>query len=276
MITQLDARMLSSFWLFVDHEIQRQGAAFVNKGGLFYPSTNKVAGLYTYACSYKQLCNDTSISGANILSGVSLNGNFVTIGQSGLNSINHYDGTVTFSSQLPTSTVVSGNFAVKDFSVYISDEPDYKVLMETKFHTNPKYAQQATGVALDAKTMPGIFLVPKQRVNDPIAFGGIDDNALTLRAVVLCENISQRINVCNILANLKWKPFALIGATQLDYLGNMTGVNYNYNSCTPHGYYAPFVHEAKVLYPSPRSEYVDILKNVATVDFELSCWGAHP
>ena len=273
---QLDNLMVTSFMLFLDHEVQRQGRAFSNKSALFYPEKSDTQGVYTYSCPYLQLCNDTSISGANIMSGVYLNGNYIAVGQSGLLSINHYDGDLKFSSQLPKTAVLSGNFAVKDFNVYLADQPDYNVVLSDKYASNPKYAQVATGIQLGDKVMPAIFLVPKEQEAKDLAFAGIDDNSMRMRAMVVCENVYQRVAVCGILKNLKLRQFPLVASTPFDYLGNMTGLNYNYNNLSYYGLYSPFVHKCKVTEIPNVGSFTDATKQFAMVDFDLSVWANHP
>lgn len=273
---QLDNLMVTSFMLFLDHEIQRQGNAFANRSSLFYPETSDVQGVSVYSSPYLQMCNDTSISGANVMSGVYLNGNFVTVGQSGLIAINHYEGDVRFSSPLPKNTQISGNFSVKDFNVYLSDQPDYNVVLSQKYSANPKYAQTATGIPLGNKVMPAVFLVPKEQEAKDLAFAGIDDNAMRIRAMVVCENVYQRVAICNILKNLKLRQFKLVASTPFDYLGNMTGINYNYNTLPYYGQYSPFVFKSKVTEIPNVGSYTDATKQFAMVDIDLSVWASHP
>lgn len=272
---QLDNLMVTSFMLFLDHEIQRQGIAYSTKSSLFYPDNSDTQGIYVYSSPYLQFCNDISISGATIMSGVYLNGNFVTVGQSGLVAINHYDGDVQFSSPLPNGTVVSGNFSVKDFNVYLADQPDYNVVLEGKYSANPKYAQTATGIPLGEKVMPAVFLVPKEQEAKDLAFAGIDDNAMRIRAMVVCENVYQRVAVCGVLKNFKLRQFPLISSTPFDYLGNMTGINYDYTALPYYGLYSPFVHKAKVTEIPNVGSYTDATKQFAMVDFDLSVWASH-
>ena len=259
----------------VDHEIQKQGVCFANRSGLFYRSEDEFSGIYTYTCSYKQLSNDTSISGANVMSGVYLNNNYVSVGQSGLLSINHNDGAINFDHALPTNTRISGNFAVKEFAVYLSDQPDYSVVMDTKFHKNPKYSQQATGIAIDTMVMPAIILVPKEQEARPLAFAGVDDNFMRVRAMVVCENAFQRVGVCNILKNLKLRNLPIFNNIPFDYLGNMTGVNYNYNNLTFITESLPFIQSAKASQIPNNGTVSDVTKQFAMVDFDISAWGSH-
>jgi len=273
---QLDNKVVSSFLLFVDHEIQRQGiTAFQNQSSLFYPDENEIQGFYTYACPYKQLCNDVSISGANIMSGVYLGNSYVSIGQSGLKYINHYDGSVTFDHQIPKNIPISGSFAVKDFSVYVSDQPDYQIVMNDKYHSNPKYAQQATGMNQDEKSMPAVFLVPKDQETKPLAFAGVDDNYMRIRAVVVCENVYQRVAVCGILKNLRLKQMKLVTSTPFDYLGNMTGINYDYTTVPMSDLYYPLITKAKVIEVPQAHSFLDSEKQISMIDFDISSWGTH-
>lgn len=272
---QTDNKLITSFLLMIDHEIQSQGQAFTNQSGLFYRNNDKVAGIYTYTCSYKQLCNDTAITGANVMSGVYLNNTYVSVGQSGLLSINHGDGSVNFDRVWPSNIKISGNFAVKDFSVYLSDQPDYTLLMDAKYHSNPKYAQQATGVSLDAKSMPAVFLVPKEQEALPLAFGGADDNYMRVKAMIVCENAFQRVAVCNILKNFKLRNLPIYNNIPFDYLGNMTGINYNYHNLTFATTNFPFITKAKATHIPNQGAFVDTTKQFAMVDFDISAWGTH-
>ncbi len=279
MTPQIDNRIISAFMLMVDWQIQSQGLAYTNSSGYFYPTETYVNGWYAYACPYKQLVNDTSISGANVLSGVYLNGTYVGIGTSGLMAVNHYDGAVYFNAPLPSKTIISGNFAVKEFSVYLADQPDYKLLFESKFESNPKYTNNipTTGLALEDKTAPSIHLVIKSQEQKPLAFAGIDNNSIRIRSVIICDSVYQKVCVCNILKNFHLHPVPVpaIGATNLDYLGNYTGLNYNYTGMVLSNYYVPIVMSARVIELPEKGEYQDIKKQMAIVDFEISTWAGH-
>lgn len=275
MIQQLDHVILTSLSLYLDHAIQNQGSAFSNKSGLFYPDNSNSFGIYTYSCSYKQLCNDTSISGANIISGVYLNGVYAGVGTSGLIGINHYEGDVYFNQQLPKNTIVSGNFAVKEINVTISDQPDYKVVLNNKFASNPKYAQVATGISEDVTVFPAIILVPKFQETLPFAFAGIDNNAMTVRAMIVCETAWQRVGVGNILKNLRLKTLNLVSKTPFDFLGTYTGIPYNYNNLPFYQYPTSYIMEAKVTEIPEVGGFSDATKQFSMCDFKISSWGSH-
>jgi hypothetical protein len=275
MKAQLDNKLMQSMLLMVDHEIQKQGQAFSNKSGLFYRDTDKVSGLYTYTCPYKQLCNDTSISGAVVMSGVYVSGVYTPVGSGGLVSINHYDGSVNFDHFLPESARISGNFGVKDFAVYLSDQPDYTVVMDTKFSSNPKYDQRATGIAQSTKVFPAVILVAKEQEARPLAFAGVDDNYMRVRAMIVCENAFQRLAVTNILKNLKLRNLPIFNNIPFDFRGNMTGQNYNWNDLTFTTESVPFIQSVKGTAIPSQNSYVDATRQFGMVDFDVSAWGSH-
>jgi len=276
MVPQLDNQILSNLLLFIDYQVQRQGSSFSNKTGLFYPANRTINGLTTYTCAYKQLCNDTSISGATVMSGVYINGNYTPVGTSGLYAINHYQGAIHFSSPPASNAVISGSFGVKEIAVYVSDQPDYKIIFEGKYQSNPKYGDVPSGMPLDVKVAPGIFLVPKNQENRPFAFAGIDDNYNLVRAVIVTDSLYQRMALSNILKNLRLKTLPLATSTPFDYLGNITGQNaYNYTGLPFATNFAPIIMTAKATEIPQKAEYVDIYKQFCMVDFEISTWAGH-
>ncbi len=207
------------------------------------------------------------------MSGVYVNNIYTPVGSGGLVSINHYDGSVNFNRSI--SSKISGNFGVKDFAVYVSDEPDFTVVLNSKYHSNPKYAQSATGIPLSTMSMPAVILVPKDQDTRPLAFAGIDDNHITVRAVIPCESAFQRVAVCNILKNLRLRPLPIFNSPPFDFLGNMTGINYNFSNLTFFSGSFPYITSAKATQITNQGAFIDPVKQLAMVDFEISAWGSH-
>lgn len=76
---------------------------------------------------------DTSVSGANQISGVYVNGVFNSPGTGGnLISINPNQGQVYFNADKSSATI-SGNYAIKDLNLVITDEREEKLLFETQY-----------------------------------------------------------------------------------------------------------------------------------------------
>ncbi|MEK6881682.1 MAG: hypothetical protein AABY22_18830, partial [Nanoarchaeota archaeon] len=118
---------------------------------------------------------------------VYLNGSFLSTGQSGLVDINYYEGQAYFSSN-KDSDIISGNYAVKDFNIYLSNEPDYKLIFEKRHIVQPRTSRALTGLAPEDRTIPGIFLINRNLANEPFAFGGTDTTEIDIRAIVFSDN----------------------------------------------------------------------------------------
>ena len=80
---------MSSMMLTIDHVICGTGEGYTNYSGSFYPTQKKFNQYHQLSLPYKQIIADTSVSGANILQGVTIDGNFKTVGESGLAGILH-------------------------------------------------------------------------------------------------------------------------------------------------------------------------------------------
>jgi len=267
---QYDNKLVSSFLLYLDREIQSKGQAYQNYSGLLYKVTSPINGLFAYAAPFKQLVNDTSITGANVMTGVYLNGTFVTIGTSGLHSINHYQGVAYFTGQLASSVTVSGRYAIKDINTETTDQEEHKVLFETKYAPKSKFNQTLSGLATDVKTLPSIFLKYKGGDAYPAAFGGIRDNKIIIRALILTESEFQRIATCNILKNFTNRTFSIVNSTPFDYLGNYTGLEYNYDNLSFDTVYSPLITDVKVKDIPLVGEYAKLGARAAMVDFTIS------
>ena len=275
-LPQLDNKILSTFLLTIDNKILSKGQAFINYSSYFYPVANSYFyGKYAYTCPFKSLCNDTSISGANVLSGVYLNGNYVSIGQSGLSAINHYQGAIYFNNPLPINTIISGNYAIKDFTIEITDEPEYKLLFETKYTPSFKYNQTVSGLDLDVKTFPIIFLRTKNDDDEPFALGGIENKKKIIRAVVVADTEYQRMAVCNILKDMMYSPLFLIHSVPFDTMGNITGINYNFTNLVRDTAYYPWIMKVKTSDVQSNNEFKDLRQNISFVDFYLNTITMH-
>jgi len=274
---QFEHIYLSSFLLYLDHYILSQGNSFQNYSGQFYPINSNIQGQTAYSCGFRQIVNDTSISGANVMTGIYLNGNFVTPGTSGLYSINHYFGNIYFTgTPPPANSIISAGFAIKDFNVQIVDESEYDILFNTKFQTNPLYNQVINGLDPNVLVEPAVLVRLQESEFKPFAFDRIDDNRMRLRLIVITDNEFQRAGIAGIIKNMRLTTFPLISQTPMDYFGNYFGGNpYNYNTITPYAgnTYQSWVWDARVI-QIPKRPFIEptkfIVRKVCFVDIDLS------
>jgi hypothetical protein len=270
---QFEHSLLSSFLLFVDHEILTKGNAFANYGSVFYPSINKYQSRFTYAAPFKQLVNDSSVVGANLMTGVYLNNTFSPVGQNNLLAINHYNGTCDFSSNV--SATISGNYAIKDVNVYMTTDPDETIVFEKKFFTNSKYPQTLSGLAPDTYIIPAVFIKKRGGENKPFALGGVDNTSTDIRAIIVSDNTYVLDAVAGILKDTNLKTMNFVDAPPFDARGAYTGTQYNYETyATGQKSTIWKVSESKVL---PNSQIKNIGDNlyVSFIDFEVSTLRSH-
>ena len=265
---------MSSFRLFLDHRIANSGQAYFNATGQFYPSTSNRQGVYSYACPYRSLVKDSSVAGATVMTGVYLNGVFVTPGTSGLQEINHYRGTLDFTGQLPANTRITGSFSVKEINVELTTKLEDELIFETKFFPRPKYGQSLTGLPFDGYSVPSVFLKKKSATVQPFSIGGTDLSVINVRAVVIADSEYILDAVGSILKDTYYRRFESITSLPFSARGGYTGTTYSYTGIVSgeHSRTGPIiqgVNEARVIAGGAE----DSLKNklyASFIDFKIT------
>ena len=217
----------SSFVMWFDYELLSKGQAYTNSSGVLYPMTDKdFPNSYIFASPFKQWVYDSSISGANIPSGVYVNGSFVARGVSGL-KIDYQNGRVLFDS--PVSGQVSGNYAVKDFNIYTTSKSDAELIYETRYQINPTFAQIQTGANPDNVVAPCVFAKIKGTSNKPYALGGLDLSTVNIRCVIMAAKEYELNGVGGIFSDARNKSIPYIdGYTPLNRYGDLKSGSFNY------------------------------------------------
>lgn len=230
MKSQFDNLVTSSMVLFLDHKICSEGQGYTNFSGEIFSINNNYFSYNTYALPFKQIIADSSVSGANIMSGVYLNNSFTVPGASNLVGINHYRGQVYFTGN--PAGMVSGNYSIKDFNIYLTNKPEEEILFKTQFEIRPKTVQAITGLADNTETIPCVFIKNNGGENEPFAFGGVDNTRVEIRCIVLADNLYNLDAVCSILRDTAHQFIYNISSNELglDNLGNFTSGYYNYNN----------------------------------------------
>lgn len=262
----------SSFLMFLDNAIQKRGQGYSNVSSLFYPITGVYNGYYTYGAPYKQIVSDASITGAASFTGVYVNGSLIVPGQSGLVAINHYDGELLFSSDQSGKTI-SGNYAIKDFNIYLTDKGEDRLLFETKINYSNRKPQALRGLQSNEITYPAIFLRTDSAVNDPFAFGGVDLTRTSFRTVVMADSLFNLDAVCGILMDSSHSYFRTINNNdlKLNAMSSYTGSLFNYTGvATGDPIYISDAHVLRIKTISSQ-DFVNLNPNVysAFVDFEV-------
>ncbi len=277
---QFDNKVMSSFFLWFDNKLLKKGEAFENVTGQFYDSSVEYQGYSTYSSSYSQLVADASITGATIPTGLYVGDNLVNVsegGSDGLFAINYNEGRAYFSGD--QSSDVTGSFAIKDFNVFLTNQPEDKILFETKYTERTKTDIRPTGLASDTKTYPVVYLKNMGTANQPIAFGGQDQTTINIRAIVLSQSQFELDAMGSIFRDTQKTLVPLFEETEMPFNsfgGYKDGTQFNYSTSTNSKTSATscFVEEVYVsnlergVQTRMRSLNPDIFTSI--IDFELT------
>jgi len=234
MKAQLDNILMSSMIYWMDNCLLQKGEAYTNFSSQFYPIKNIYNNLYTYGLPFKQIVSDSTITGANLLSGVYINNTFINVGQSGLSGINPNQGQIYFGID-QSSNQISGKYAVKDFNLYLTSESEQEILFETQYKIRPKTNQNITGLAPNSVTYPAVFIKNNGGFNRPFAFGGEDQTEIDIRAIVLADTTYNLDAIMSIFRDKARTHIPLVNISESPYnsLNSLNNGYYNYNSlCT--------------------------------------------
>lgn len=224
---QYQHKVMTSFLLWFDNHLLTKGEAFSNKTGTFhYFDDSRLPDSYkTFSSPYKQFVNDSSISGANIPS--SLMGS----GRSDGIIFDFENGRIIETGDnFDSSETITGTFAVKDFNVYLTNETEEDLILESKFVQNSRYGDSESGIKPYDQAVPAIFINSETVTNVPLAFGGEDETKMTIKAVVLAEDTFGLDGVLSIFADARHKEITMIpfsGHPSTEY-GDLKDGSYNY------------------------------------------------
>ena len=231
MIEQFQHKLTSSFFLWFDNFLLKKGEAYSNKTGeLFNYADPRLDSRYVaYGSPYKQWVTDSSIAGAVIPTGVSV----VGAGTSGRDNGVVFDfenGRALFSGS-NTSMNVTGEFAVKDFNVYLTNDTEDDLIVENKYTVNSRLPSgPLTYIEPYDDVVPAIFLSVSQAENSPFALGGMQETKVQAKAVVLAEDTYQLDGVMSIFMDSVDEVIAAIPMSgyPITELGDLKAGNFNY------------------------------------------------
>ena len=231
MIEQFIHTATTSFFLWFDNYLLKKGEAFSNKTSKFYHYTDDRldARFKTFGSPYKQWVADSSIVGANIPTGVSVNGS-----SQGRDDgiIFDFDNGRIVSSGISATDTITGSFSVKDFNIYFTNETEDDLLIDRKFVANPRiYSPAENYINPYDAVVPAIFLSSSSIKNDPFAFGGEDTTKILMKAVVLAENSYQLEGVMSIFADSRNEiiPNIPFSGHPINEYGDLKNGSYSYD-----------------------------------------------
>ena len=227
---QFQHKITNSFMLWFDNFLLTKGEAFSNKTGtLFNYTDNRLDSRFVpYGSSYKQWVTDSSVTGATIPSGVFINGSFS--GRDDGVVLDFDNGRALISGDVTTSTV-TGEFAVKDFNVYLTNDTEDDIIIENKYVVNSRIPSgPETNITPYDDVVPAIFISTVRGENNPYAFGGLENSKVNVNAVVLAEDTYQLDGVLSVFMDSRDECFNSIPMKEypITELGDLKDNTYSY------------------------------------------------
>jgi hypothetical protein len=279
MQAQWENLVVSSLMLYVDHTVCSNGG-YTNHSGEFYKTQKQYNQFDSYSLPFKQIVSDQSVSGANVMESVSIDGSLTAPSAYGLAGILHHKGTVLFDpANSPASSAnITGSFAVKEFNIYITTKAEEDLLFKTAKQINPKLPQTSDGLDPNTEAYPAIFLKNMGGTMDPIGFGlGMDDTVSYVRAIVLSSSAFSLDAVCGLLKKSAKTKIPVIQDLPFNAIGAYTGLSYDYQSLSanpPAHAWLWNVSVSKIMPQTSGMSDLNLDVFAAFVDFEVRSFGS--
>lgn len=238
---QFQHQVLTSFALWLDHTILSRGEAFQNIESTFYYQADDRLDpeFIAFASPHKQWVTDSSIINAEVINSININGIEIPKNQKGIR-YDYNNGRVVIPRILANASAnIEGTYAVKDFNIYITDQTEEELLIETKFDKNSRFDQDITsGVKPYDQVVPAIFISYEEGYNKPFAFGGEDSTHSSIRCVVFAENSYQLDGLFSILKDLNNIAISNVGFYEhpLNEFGDLKYGIYDYKDLSDRYY----------------------------------------
>ena len=231
---QFQHQLVTSFTLWLDHMLLCKGDAFQNITSTFYLQADERldSNYISFASPHKQWVADASVKGAKIIDGVSIDNYFVKRGAQGI-KYDFDNGRILVPRDVANpSSYVEGLYSVKDFNIYITDQTEEELLIETKFDKNSRFDQDIfEGIKPYDQVVPAIFVSYERGENIPFAFGGEDITESRVRCVIFAENSYQLDGAFSILKDLNTSTVANVGFNEypLNEFGDLKFGHFDYD-----------------------------------------------
>lgn len=270
---QYDTLLKSSFLMWFEHNLLTGLQAFENHSSDLYDIKDQYSNHFTFAAPYKGIISDDSVPNATVMSGVYIGGTFSAKGANNLVDIDFDESQVIFSAE--PGAVISGDYAVKDYNVKLTDRSQENVIFESRFELKPSTTNNIanTGLQPNTETFPVIYLMVQSSKNEEAAFGGQELTMTRIRAISFSDSLfaadsidsmfRDKVRVCFPIFDEAEMPFNAWG-------GLITSYNYTGMSATKGAGDMAFIDNVRVSRidsSNISSENTDIF--VSVIDFDV-------
>ncbi len=217
MIPQYAHNLMTSAYLWLDHQICGTGQAYVNLTGsaqnpqnLLYLQPVTGGRNNIYASPFKGWVYDSCVGGAAIPTGFyNSSGQFLTRA-SGL-VIDFNNGQV--STPQNWGPTLSGTYARKEINLYYSSNEEIDYVLEQVYGANKNVNYTLTGFQGRALAAPLIMLTNTRGQNKPWALGGTDDSKNTIGAFIVTNSNYLQDGVNSLIQDMAHSMIPYVPAT---------------------------------------------------------------
>jgi len=267
--------LMSSFYLWLDHELAHVGQGFVNTSGQLFPVNDPTcAGYNVYSSPFRQWISDSNIANAVVPSGVYCDGNLLTR-DSGV-ILNFNKGQVLLPSNVKPNLVTT-QYSKKDFNLYYTDEREETLLFENAHALQSKFRNITGGLNGDDQPFPCIFIKNTAYQNVPYALGGQEQTKTTVRCIILSDNMYLLDGAISVMTDSVRKVFPVVEPSKLpyNYYGDFkSGTSYEYvqmaNDASLNASNLIYIDRVTVSrLDEIRNKHINLKVVAAMVDFDL-------
>ena len=132
-----------------------------------------------------------------------------------------------------TGLSLTGQFSVKDFNVYMTNDTEEDLVVENKYTVNSRLPSGPyTYIDPYDDVVPAIFISSSDAQNKPFALGGMQDTVVAMKAVILADDTYQLDGVLSIFMDSIdecLNPIPMTGYPTTE-LGDLKDGSYNYTT----------------------------------------------
>jgi len=227
----------TSFTMWFEHHLLQHGEAYNNMTGkLFHiDDTRLPPGHERYSSPYKQWVTESGVgNGAYVPTYVS--GSAGRVNRSDPTNGYYIDfdngGIVVTGANASANMDWSGEFSVKEFNIYNTNQTEESIIVESKFDNNSRFTVFESGIAPYDFVTPAVFINNEYIENTPYAFAGEDKTTLNFKSVVMAENLYQLDGILSLFADTRNVSFvnASFGDHPIDEFGDLKSGIYLYSN----------------------------------------------
>lgn len=229
---QFNHKLITSFYLWFDNLILKKGEGYINKSGRFERQRDVSSSmLYSWASPHQHWVWDSDATGANLINSVTTSSGAVLTRQSGV-KFDHLNGRVL--SNIDWGTYLSGNYSKKEFNIYVAEEDEVDLYLESIKDSNKDLSLPQTGVNPYQFVAPCVVLTLTNNYNDPFAFGGEDTTRSSMRAFVITNNKFNKEAIESLSRDSARSVFPIVptSAMPINEYGDIKNNVYSYSDLT--------------------------------------------